>query len=380
MKLCFLGDASSQHLVRWVNYFSNKDHDVSLITFRSQNNIDTHLVNMIKIFSIKPFSYKKRDLSRLTAIVKTSKIRNIISQINPDLVHAHNFSAYGSLTSFVNFHPVIVSAWGSDILLPDSKSKIQEYFIKKAVKNADLLHCDGNKTESVLNKFDAGKNKKTVQISFGIDVEFFSQNKKDKNYFIKYGFANNDPVILNLRGLRYELYGAKSLLHAIPEIVREIPNARFLFVGEGLLKDKFIKYAEEKNLSRNIIFTGFLKSDELAVCMASSDIYVSTSISDSGIASSTAEAMASNIPVIVTDDLDNRMWVKDEFNGYLIPPKNSKILAEKIVNLCLDKSLREEFGKRNRQIICEKNNVNIEMAKMEKIYEELVTKRNNGAL
>jgi glycosyltransferase involved in cell wall biosynthesis len=102
------------------------------------------------------------------------------------------------------------------------------------------------------------------------------------------------------------------------------------------------------------------------------DVYVSTSLSDAGIAASTAEAMACGLPVIVTDVADNRDWVEDGDNGFVIPVKSPKLLAEKIIYLLKNENIRKKFGKSGRKIIEERNNYYKEMEKMENIYEKLM--------
>ncbi len=101
------------------------------------------------------------------------------------------------------------------------------------------------------------------------------------------------------------------------------------------------------------------------------DVYVSTSLSDAGLAASTAEAMACGLPVVITDFGDNRKWIEDGESGFIVPLKDPKALAEKIIYLLKNKDIRREFGMRNRKIIEEKNNYYREMEKMENSYIEL---------
>jgi len=81
--------------------------------------------------------------------------------------------------------------------------------------------------------------------------------------------------------------------------------------------------------------------------------------------------MACGLPVIVTEDPDNRYWIKDGINGFIIPIKNPEILAKRIIKLVNYKNLRKEMGERNRKLIVEKNNYYIEMSKMEIIYKNI---------
>jgi glycosyltransferase involved in cell wall biosynthesis len=128
-------------------------------------------------------------------------------------------------------------------------------------------------------------------------------------------------------------------------------------------------------ISDSVKFVGFIPNEKLPEYLASADVYVSTSLSDAGLAASTAEAMACGLPVIVTDFGDNRRWVKNGVNGFIVPLRDPKTLADKIVYLLKNENIRKEFGIRNRIIIEKKNNYYKEMERMEHIYEVLAGRR-----
>jgi glycosyltransferase involved in cell wall biosynthesis len=125
-------------------------------------------------------------------------------------------------------------------------------------------------------------------------------------------------------------------------------------------------------ISQSVKFTGRIPNDELPEYLSSADIYVSTSLSDAGLAGSTAEAMACGLPVIITDFGDNGKWVEDEINGFLIPLRDPEALASKIIQLIRDEEIRDRFGRINRQIIEERNDWQKEMRKIEELYESLM--------
>ena len=97
-------------------------------------------------------------------------------------------------------------------------------------------------------------------------------------------------------------------------------------------------------INNSVHFTGFIDNQLLPSLISSSDIYVSTSLSDAGIASSTAEAMSCEIPVVITDTAENDKWIDDKVNGFLFAPKSSEQLAEILIKLIKDKPF-EKVGK-----------------------------------
>jgi glycosyltransferase involved in cell wall biosynthesis len=119
-------------------------------------------------------------------------------------------------------------------------------------------------------------------------------------------------------------------------------------------------------------FVGWIQNDKLPDYLSPSDVYVSTSLSDGGVAVSTLEAMACELPCIVTNVGDNNKWIKNGENGFIVPTKDPKALAGKIIYLLENEDIRMTFGKKNRKIIEEKQDYYKEMLKMENIYIELV--------
>ena len=178
-------------------------------------------------------------------------------------------------------------------------------------------------------------------------------------------------MIISLR--RFEpIYDVATLVRAVPIVLKDVPDAKFIMVEKGSQEEELKNLAKSLGVSNSVIFTGWISGNKLPRYLASSDIYVSTSLSDAGLSASTAEAMACGLPVVITDFGDNREWVKDGVNGFVIPMKRPDILASKIVQLLNDENKRKEFGERNCRIINERNNWQKEMGKMDKLYQEMV--------
>ena len=364
MKLCILGDTNSPHVVRWAKYFVDHSWDVSIVTI---NEVSSTIIKNVMIYTIKT-NKRIRKHGRLCAALNINQFRKIINEIQPDLIHAHDFRVYGLLASWLNTHPFIISAWGSDVLIHINKSRIQKYLVQKAIRNADLLHVDGIKTWETLENLGASK-EKIVLIYFGTDTNNFSPQKRCNDHRNKLRIGSS-LMIISTRALR-PIYNVETLIHAIPKVLNSFPDAKFVIVGSGPQKEALHKLVKDLKVDNNTIFTGRFSDSDLPHYIASADIYVSTALSDAGISACTAEAMACGLPVIATEDIDNRDWIEDGVNGFIIPVKKPDILANRIVELIKNNELRNEMGVRNRGIIIERNNYLTEMNKMEKVYMDL---------
>jgi len=148
-------------------------------------------------------------------------------------------------------------------------------------------------------------------------------------------------------------------------------------LGGGYQEQELKNLSKILGLGERVKFTGWISPEDLPNFLRMADIYVSTSLSDGGIASSTAEAMATGLPVVITDVADNEKWVQDGKNGFLFPVKNPELLAKKVLYLLNNKNKRKEFGQKNIKIIKEKNDYYGEMQKMEGLYQKLVKNNKN---
>ena len=145
-----------------------------------------------------------------------------------------------------------------------------------------------------------------------------------------------------------------------------------MIAGDGYLKDQLVKLTEDLGASGYTQFVGRISHDKLPEFYNRASVYVSTSLSDSGLSMSTAEAMACGLPVIITDISDNIHWVENYQGGFVIPIKNPKLLAEKIIYLLEHETERKSFGAMNRRVVEERNSYLGEMAKVQTLYNNLL--------
>jgi len=156
--------------------------------------------------------------------------------------------------------------------------------------------------------------------------------------------------------------------------VREYPNVRFLVGGAGEQEGFLKELAGSLNIKGIVRFIGAIPHEDLPKYLATSDIYVSTSLSDM-LSVSLLEAMSCNLPAIVTDIKGNREIIKDGENGFLFPKSDPEKLAERIIYLLKNEEIRKKFGEKNRKLVIEKYDWNKGAREIEKIYERLLKER-----
>lgn len=358
-KICFVGGAKSIHIQRWTKWFAERGHEVHLIS-----------PSYAEIEGVEIHKIREREGSIINFIRKMFQVRKLVRKIKPDILHAHYIFGYGTFAAFANYHPFVASAWGSDILIEAKESFYKRQIIKYVLKKADLITCDAEHMKKAMIGLGTDSQKIGI-IYFGIDTKKFSPRQSSEKLREDLGVFNS-PVIISLRSLNKPLYDVGSLIASIPLVLKEFSEAKFVIAGRGSQEAKLKELAKSLEVSDSIRFVGLVPNDEIPEYLASSDIYVSTSLSDAGLAASTGEAMACKIPVIITDFGANREWVEDGIDGFIVPLKDPRSLAKKIILLLRNEDMRMEFGKRSRKIIKERLDHHKEIEKMEKLYRRLV--------
>lgn len=366
MRICYLANAKSIHTRRWVNYFASKGHQVHVITSWPgegyAEGVQLHLLS-----SLLPQHWKGSGY--INSLLWLVQIRRLIKRIEPDIIDAHYITVYGYLGALSGFHPLLLTAWGSDVLIVMRESLWLRILGKYALKKAEMVTCNSETVRQELIKF--GVNPAKVRIIYqGIDTQKFSP-QRNKEFKDRLGWQGR-PVVISIRNLK-PVCNVEMLIRAIPLVLEYSPQASFIIAGDGEQREYLKNLAGSLGCSENIRFVGQIAHDELPQYLASSDIYVSTSLSDSA-SLSLQEAMACEIAPVVTDLSGNREWVTDGENGFLVPVNDIQALAKKIVYLLENEETGRKFGRLGRKIIRERAEYEREMERMEGLYQRIIAK------
>ncbi len=136
--------------------------------------------------------------------------------------------------------------------------------------------------------------------------------------------------------------GAKYLLRAIPYIREQYPNTRFIFVGEGRLRQGFQQFVERHGW-QDVIFTGYVSDEDKPRYFASADIFCAPATGGESMGIVLLEAMASGTPVVATNIEGYAGVIENGVDGLLSSPGNSEALAAAIKNVLAYKPLQQKF-------------------------------------
>ncbi len=177
----------------------------------------------------------------------------------------------------------------------------------------------------------------------GIDTEHFRFDGPARKEF------TDGKINILFVGRLERRKGLGYLLNACAEMKRSFPNFRLIVVGPGtVLRHRYEKLVEDMSLTNNVVFTGFVPSAELPSYYRSADIFCAPATGGESFGIVLLEAMACGKPVIATSIKGYASVLADGDEGLLVPPKDDEALAQALLSLLHDKSLRLQMGDKGK--------------------------------
>lgn len=351
MHILFIADASSPHSYRWIKYFAELDGiRVTWCTFTE---------NSMPI--IEGVDYKKLNKNNPLELLRSLAY---VSKKTADIIHVHYIGWNGLISLFFPKIPTVLTAWGSDIVF-NSKNWLMRFFIKKIIKRAKVITCDAYHLKDRMIELGTERSKVNI-IMFGIDEDLFISKRKPFDI----DNSNNKYIVGSIRNL-HPVYDVITLLKAAKNVLNHRKDVIFNIAGSGPDLQSLEDYVKENSLEEGVKFLGRLEPSQLLNFYNELDIYVSTSLSDGGIASSTAEAMLCERPAIITDAAENRYWIQDHKNGRLFDCSDVSSLTKIILQMLENHEDAINLGLKGKEMIIKNNSYKNEMNKMFGIYKTL---------
>ncbi|HLC00775.1 MAG TPA: glycosyltransferase family 4 protein, partial [Candidatus Bathyarchaeia archaeon] len=316
-------------------------------------------------------------------------LSNSASAIKADIYEAHNASGYAFLKSLRKRNakaPFIQTVHG--VLTDEYVQTLARGSLSVREKLANLLmwrlsRLEGESArkanlvvtvsnysaEKAVEFYDVDEAKIRVAPN-GVDPERFKPAEDADALKRKLGFGGK-PIVLFV-GRLIPRKGLQFLVEAAKRVVKERGDALFVIVGDGPLRSNLIAHLVGINMSGNFLFLGDVKENMLPTLYNCADVFVLPSVQEGqGIA--LLEAQASAKPVVAFNVGGVREAVREGESGLLVERGNSSLLAEAILKLLSDSSLRRKMGASGREFVLANYTWDICAEKMLRIYHEVGT-------
>ncbi|EOD00103.1 glycosyltransferase family 4 protein [Caldisalinibacter kiritimatiensis] len=220
---------------------------------------------------------------------------------------------------------------------------------------------------AIRKKFKAGFIKKVNGVGIDLNKFKFQTSEKRKELRKQYGYSEMDFILIFVAELNHNKH-QDMLINVVNVLKNKIPNIKLLLVGEGNLMEQYMYQVKELDLENNIKLLGYRK--DVPNLMAISDVAVSASRRE-GLPVNVMEAMATGLPLVVTDCRGNRDLVKNGENGYVVGIDDVDGFANAVDELYRLHKVRVKYGLNSVELVkkCSLDNVII---KMEQIYKKYI--------
>ncbi|MCU6747759.1 MULTISPECIES: glycosyltransferase [Lachnospiraceae] len=363
MKILFLSAANSIHTVRWVNSLANRNHEIYLVYNRGHNPKADKIDKKVKLCEL-PFTGNRGYFFNVFALKKLAK------KIKPDVINVHYASGYGTLARLAGFKQMLLSIWGSDVYDFPYESKIKKKILEKNVRYAKEIastsFCMAEQLRKVINE----ENLPIHITPFGVDTNLFDP--------YAYKEEQKDTIVIGNIKLLAPKYGIKETILAFEKLLKDedIKKSGKSIVleiyGDGEQKQELEHLIRDKELQDCVFLKGRIPNTQVPATLKHIDIFCAFSqLNSESFGVAVVEAMAMEVPVVVSDADGLKEVVKTGKTGYVIQRKDIEGCKEALKELVLDQSLRNEFGKNGRKRVEEYYNWENNVTTMEEIYENL---------
>jgi glycosyltransferase involved in cell wall biosynthesis len=294
------------------------------------------------------------------------KLRSLFAAFDPHLVQSFFLWPYGEWAAQSGVRPVVQGAWGSDVLVIPQRSAKRRRQIARMLADADAVTVNSASLAEGVVALGAER-ARVHEIGWGVDVNLFTGSGGGA-LAEQLGVAGR-PIVVSPRGHK-AIYNLDVLVEAMPAVLQQVPDAAFLFMGHGPMTDELRARMAELGVVDHARFRRF-SEDELPAAFAVASVAVSIPSSDSGRPTSLLEAMASRLPVVLSDVVGIRELVDQGEGAEFVPVRDPDATAAAIVRLLQDPARREAYGARNRSVVTERANAADETAKCLALYRRL---------
>ncbi|MBI5893793.1 MAG: glycosyltransferase [Deltaproteobacteria bacterium] len=357
---------SAEVVLNLVSGLKEKGHDVFLAvgpTVEPQADI--------KLFSKNsniPVSYLKfliRNINPFRDIPAFFEILKLIKKIKPDVLHTHTSKAgfLGRIAGRLAGVKTVVHTPHGHIFYGYYNSLISRIFIY--LEKLASRFCDKIITLTEIEKREYIKEgvadkEKIISIPCGIDIDRFTQLEGKSHPSLLTGFTLNkdksirnklaispDAKVIGWAGRLEPVKGCEYFLRACHLIKKDLPDVKFLIVGDGPLRKEMEELALSLDLKNEVIFLGF--RNDMPEIMNSIDVLVHTPLNE-GLGRVLLEAMACGKPIVAANVGGIPEIVKHDINGILVPSKDYVSTANETIRILKDKKLAERLGEGGKKV------------------------------
>ena len=291
-----------------------------------------------------------------------------LAEIRPDVIHNHMYRAelVGTRAAIAlgeigHRRPFVVSTvHSSRVRAAEDREQL-----KRLTPEMGRLIAVSTSIERKIA--DEGRDLVPVSLIYnGVDLDRYDHQEPCCTLRDEYGMEPGSQTVGVVARLEPEK-GHPTLLDAWPQVLRDVPDAYLLIIGEGSRREALEQQAYDLLIGHRVVFTG--RRDDVPAVTAELDVAVLPSYREAqGL--SILEAMALSRPVVASNVGGIPEMIDDGVTGLLVPPADPPALAAAISRLLRDHSYADTIGRAGHDLVHERFCIERMVSDVQAIYDE----------
>lgn len=374
-----VGGAQENTLYSVTGLADTGGYEVTLVTGPETGSEGDLLGDADPSLAITRVPHLVRSIRPLSDARALHELHRCFQAVRPDIVHTHSSKAgvLGRAAARSARVPLVVHTLHSLVFHDFQPSTVRSSYrmIKRAL--VPLTDCyvsvsDDIRTRAIAAGIGQPDRHVTVRSGFPTD-EFVSKLVPRRAARSQLGLPS-DRVIIGVVGRLFPLKGHEDILRAGREVVGSCPDVLFAFVGSGPLRERLETSAREMGIADHVRFVGRVPPSDMPVVYSALDILAHASLRE-GLARVLPQAVLAGVPVVVYDLDGASEVIGDGVNGYLVRPRDTDGLAERLATLAKDAGLRAHLGGVGAAEIRRAFSVDQMVADLDSLYQRLLVER-----
>ncbi len=309
------------------------------------------------------------------------KLKQIIQEFKPDIVHTHaaKAGALGRKAAKACGVPVIVHTYHGHVFhsyFGILKTRLYKLIEQRLAKQSDgIIAISPLQKEELAVQHRICSAEKIRVIPLGFDLGKFQENLTEKRTQTRLHYQlKEDEIAVAIVGRLVPIKNHGLFLEAVEQVLAQNIRARFFIVGDGSEKTTIEATVNQLNKKYGECITMTSWITDIATFNAGMDLICLTSDNE-GTPVSLIEAQACNLPVISTDVGGVRDIVSEGETGFIVPRRSVHAFAEKLAFLINNKEIREKMSQNGWKFVEEQFHYTTLVRNMENYYRELLAKK-----
>lgn len=351
-------------IINFSRNFDTKNYEIVVVLPKGSALVKELEGTSAKVIEIDGLKDKSLDFKSLF------KLRKIIKQEKPDIVHTHASSIARVAARMVKGTRVIYTRHCAYPVSDRIKKGIGKFLYKNINEYfSDRIIAVGNAAEE--NLLEGGISKEKIDTFFnGVEKINITSEEERRKLKKQYKIAEDEYVVGILARLEY-VKGHDTFIDAANILIKEKNiKAKFFIIGTGTEEERLKTKVKELGLEKNIIFTGFIKNvgDYLNIF----DVQVNCSFGTETSSLSLLEGMSIGVPAVASDYGGNPYLIFDKENGYIVPIQDAEKVADAVEKILTKEEIKQEMKKKSVEIFNERFTIQKYVSNVQGVYKKVM--------